>query len=155
MAEATAEVPEEQVQTEEAQKEFSPKVTEILDKVGEFTLLELSELVEAFEDRFNVQAQAMAAPVAMAGAAAAGAGEEAEEAEAVEFDVILKSFGDDKIGVIKAVRSVTSLALKEAKQVVEDAPSPIKEGVGKEDADTCAQALKEAGAEVEVKPHGD
>ncbi|MFP4026446.1 MAG: 50S ribosomal protein L7/L12 [Candidatus Brocadiia bacterium] len=153
MAEATEEKTEEQ-QEETAEKEYSPKVTEILDKVGEFTLMELSELVEAFEDRFNVQASAMAAPVAAASGAAGGAGEEGEEEEAVEFDVMLKDFGDNKIQVIKAVRSMTSLALKEAKQVVEDAPSAIKEAIAKEDADECAEELEEAGAEVEVKPHG-
>lgn len=143
MAEATVE--------EAPAKEYSPKVTEVIEKVGGFTLLELSELVEAFEDRFNVTAAAVAAPMM---AAAPGAAEEAAEEEPTEFDVILKSFGSDKISVIKAVRSVTSLALKEAKSVVEAAPSSIKEAVSKEDADKCAEALKEAGAEVEVKAHG-
>ena len=138
--------------TEEA-KEPSPKVAEILDRIGEFTLVELSELVEAFEDRFNVQAAAMA-PVGVAPAGAPGAAEQVEEEEITEFDVILKSFGDNKIQVIKAVRSLTSLALKEAKQAVEAVPSTIKEAVSKEDADKCAEALKEAGAEVGIKPHG-
>lgn len=145
MSEATQEV-----------KEYSPKVTAILDQIGEFTLIELSELVEAFEDRFNVKAAAGVAPGAgfgLAGGAGAPA-EQAEEEEVTEFDVILKSFGDNKIQVIKAVRSLTSLALKEAKQVVEECPSPIKEGVSKEDADKCAEALKQAGAGVEIKPHG-
>jgi len=151
MAEAT----EQQTAQQEAEKQYSPKVMEVLDKVSSFTLLELSELVEAFEKRFNVQASAvMAAPVAGVAAGAPAAAEEAEEEEATEFDVVLKSFGSDKIGVIKAVRSVTSLALKEAKAVVEGAPSAIKEGVSKEEAEKCAEALKEAGAEVEVKPHG-
>ena len=145
MAEATAE--------EAGAKDYSPKVTDIIEKVGEFTLIELSELVEAFEDRFNVKAaSAVAGPVMVAPGAAAA--EEAAEEEATEFDVILNSFGSDKISVIKAVRAVTSLALKEAKTVVEGAPSPIKEAVSKEDADKCAEALKEAGAEVEVKAHG-
>ena len=144
MAEATAE--------EATAKDYSSKVTEIIEKVGEFTLLELSELVEAFEDRFKVTAAAMAAP--MTAAAPGAAVEEAAEEEATEFDVILKSFGSDKISVIKAVRSVTSLALKEAKSVVEAAPSSIKEAVSREDADKCAEALKEAGMEVQVKAHG-
>lgn len=148
MAEAT-----EQDVAQEA-KEYSEKVTEILDKVGEFTLMELSELVEAFEERFNVEASAMAAPAgAFAGAAAAPAAEEEEE-EATEFDVMLKDFGDNKIQVIKAVRSMTSLALKEAKSVVEDAPSAIKEAIPKEEAEEAAEALEEAGAEVDVVPHG-
>ena len=131
----------------EAAKEFSPKVTEILDQIGEFTLVELSELVEAFEDRFNVKAAAAMAPVAgVAPAGAPGAAEVAEEEEVTEFDVVLKSFGDNKIQVIKAVRSMTSLALKEAKQAVESVPSTIKEAVSKEEADKCVEALKEAGA---------
>jgi large subunit ribosomal protein L7/L12 len=146
MAEATEAAQEE--------KQYSEKVTEILDKVGEFTLMELSELVEAFEDRFNVEASAMAAPAgAFAGAAAAPAAEEEEE-EATEFDVMLKDFGDNKIQVIKAVRSMTSLALKEAKSVVEDAPSAIKEAIPKEEAEEAVSELEEAGAEAEVVPHG-
>lgn len=143
MAEATVE--------EAPAKEYSAKVMGVIGMVGDFTLLEMSELVEAFEDRFNVTAAAVAAPMMAAGP---GAAEEAAEEEPTEFDVILKSFGSDKISVIKAVRSVTSLALKEAKSVVEAAPSSIKEAVSKEDADKCAEALKEAGAEVEVKAHG-
>jgi len=135
------------------QKEYSPKVTEILDKVGEFTLLELSELVEAFEDRFNVQASAMGAmPMGAMPAGAAGAGEEEEAEEPVAFDVVLTDFGDNKIQVIKAVRSVSDLALKEAKQLVEDVPGAIKEGIPKDDAEECAKKLEEAGAKVEVKP---
>ncbi len=150
MAKATEEKAEEQSQ----EKEYSPKITELLDKVGEFTLMELSELVEAFEERFNVKATALAAPMAAVPGAAGAPVEEAEE-EPTEFDVVLKGFGSNKIQAIKAVRSVTSLALKEAKQVVESAPSAIKEAVSREEADKCAEALKEAGAEVEVKPHGD
>jgi large subunit ribosomal protein L7/L12 len=145
VSEATAEVSEG--------KEYSPKVTEVLDKIGVFTLIELSELVEAFEDRFNVKAAA--APVAMAaGAVSAGGAAAAEEEEEVtEFDVVLKGFGENKIQVIKAVRSMTSLALKEAKQVVEGVPSNIQEGVSKEDGDKAVATLKEAGAEAELKPH--
>ena len=143
------------VAAEAEQKTYSPKVAEILDKIGSFTLIELSELVEAFEDRFNVKAAA-GTVVPLAAAAGGGAVAPAEQAEAeedTEFDVILKSFGENKINVIKAVRTVTTLALKEAKQVVESAPSAIKEGVPKAEAEKCAHALKEAGAEVEIKPH--
>jgi len=140
----------------DAAKQYSPKVTEILDKVGAFTLIEIAELVEAFEQRFNVKAAAATAAVAVpaaAGGGAAGAAEEAAVEEVSEFDVILKSFGDNKINVIKAVRTVTSLALKEAKALVEGAPSAVKEAVSKDDAAKCADALKQAGADVEVKPH--
>lgn len=133
-------------------KEFSPKVTEILDKVGEFTLLELSELVEAFEERFNVQASPMAGmPMGAMPAAGAEAGEE-EDDEPVAFNVVLKDFGDKKIQVIKAVRSVSDLALKEAKQVVEDAPAAIKESIPKEEAEECAKTIEEAGGTVEIQP---
>lgn len=146
MAEATETV-------EQDEKEYSEKVTEILDKVGEFTLIELSELVEAFEDRFNVEASAMAAPVAGGVAAGGAEGGEGEEEEATEFDVMLKDYGDNKIQVIKAVRSMTSLALKEAKSVVEDAPSAIKEALPKEEAEEAVEELEEAGAEADVVPH--
>ena len=138
-------------------KEFSPKVMEILDKIGEFTLIEVAELVEAFEERFKVTAAVSPLAGAIGGVSASGglAAEAAEEEEEVtEFDVVLKDFGDNKINVIKAVRTMTSLALKEAKSVVESAPSAIKEAVSKDDADKCAATLKEAGADVEVKPHG-
>jgi large subunit ribosomal protein L7/L12 len=133
-------------------KQYSEKVQEILDKVSEFTLLELSDLVSAFEDRFGITAAAMA-PVAVAGAGAVAA--EAEEAEEPSsYKVVLKSFGDKKIQVIKAVRAETSLALKEAKAVVEGVPSDIKEGLSKEDAEKCAKSLQEAGEGViaEVVP---
>jgi large subunit ribosomal protein L7/L12 len=150
MAEVATEEQNEQAQTEE--KQFSPKVNEVIDKVSEFTLMELSELVEAFEDRFNVRASAMAAPMAMAGSVAAGGGDEEESEEPVAFDVVLEGFGDNKIQVIKAVRSVTDLALKEAKQVVEGAPSTIKEGISKDDADECCKAIEEAGGKATVKP---
>ena len=147
MAEATAQ--------QAGQKQYSPKVVEVLDRVSSFTLLELSDLVQAFEERFNVKAAAaLAAPVAVAGSAASAQASDAAVEEVTEFDVVLKSFGDNKINVIKAVRSVTTLALKEAKQVVEGAPSPIKESVSKDEAEKCAAALKEAGAAVEIKPHG-
>ena len=144
---------EAQVQTEEQKegKEFPEKVQEVLDKISGFTVLELAELVEAFQEKFNVSATPMMAAV---GPGAQAAPQEEEEEEPTSFDVILKSFGENKIQVIKAVRSETSLALKEAKQIVEDCPSTIKEALPKEEAEKCAKALQEGGAEVEIKPHG-
>ena len=126
--------------------EYSEKVKEVLDKISGFTLLELSELVKAFETEFGIEA-AVAAPVAVAASA-----EAEEEFEPSSYKVVLKSFGEKKIQVIKAVRAETTLALKEAKQVVESAPSTIKDGISKEEAEKCAQTLQEAGAEVEVQP---
>jgi large subunit ribosomal protein L7/L12 len=140
MAEAT---------TEQSTEQYSEKVQEVLDKISGFTLVELSELVSAFEDTFGISAATMA-PV---GAAAAAAPAEAEEEiEPTSFRVVLKGFGEKKIQVIKAVRAETSLALKEAKQLVESAPVTVKEALSKEDAEKCAQALTEAGAEAEVEP---
>ncbi|MBC7322412.1 MAG: 50S ribosomal protein L7/L12 [Acetomicrobium sp.] len=123
---------------------------EIIKAIEEMTVLELSELVKALEDRFGVSA---AAPVAMMAAApaAGGAGAAAEEEEKTEFDVILKSVGANKINVIKVVREITSLGLKEAKDLVDSAPKPVKEGVSKEEAEEIKKKLEEAGAEVEVK----
>ncbi|HHZ03765.1 MULTISPECIES: 50S ribosomal protein L7/L12 [Acetomicrobium] len=123
---------------------------EIIKAIEEMTVLELSELVKALEDRFGVSA---AAPVAMMAAApaAGGAGAAAEEEEKTEFDVILKSVGANKINVIKVVREITSLGLKEAKDLVDGAPKPVKEGVSKEEAEEIKKKLEEAGAEVEVK----
>ncbi len=132
---------------EEGTRQFSEKVEQVLDIISEFTLLELSELVEAFEDRFGIEAAA--APVAVAAGPAAA---EEEEAEPTSFKVELKSFGDKKIQVIKAVRSETTLALKEAKDLVESAPVTVKEALSKEEAQKVASTLEEAGAEVEVQP---
>jgi large subunit ribosomal protein L7/L12 len=125
---------------------------ELLDAFKEMTLIELSEFVKQFEDTFGVTA---AAPVAVAaapaaGAAAAGAGE-AAASEQDEFDVILEAAGDKKINVIKEVRALTSLGLKEAKDLVEAAPKPILEHVNKEQADKAKEALEGAGATVTVK----
>jgi large subunit ribosomal protein L7/L12 len=124
---------------------------ELLDAFKEMTLLELSEFVKAFEETFDVKA---AAPVAVAGVAAGGAGaaapvEEAEEQD--EFDVILEAAGDKKIQVIKEVRSLTSLGLKEAKDLVDGAPKTVLEKVNKEAADKAKAALEGAGASVTVK----
>ena len=123
---------------------------EILDSIANLTVLELSELLKDFEERFGVTA---AAPVAVAAAAAPAAGGEAAgaEEEKSEFDVVLTDAGDKKIQVIKEVRALTSLGLKEAKDLVEAAPKPVLEKVNKEDADKAKAALEGAGASVEVK----
>lgn len=118
---------------------------EIIDALKEMTLLEASELVKAIEDTFGVSA---AAPAAVVAAPAAGA---AEAEEKTEFDVVLEGFGDNKIAVIKVVREITGLGLKEAKDLVDGAPKPIKEGVSKDDADSIKAKLEEVGAKVEVK----
>ena len=123
----------------------SEKITQILDEVKSLTILELADLVKALEEEFGVSA----APVAVAGAAVAAAAPAAEEK--TEFDVILKAFGDKKLDVIKAIRNITGLGLKEAKELVEGAPKTVKEGVTKEEADKVAEELKAAGAEVEIK----
>ena len=117
---------------------------EILNAVAEQTVLELVELISAFEEKFNVSAAAVAAAPAAGGAAAA-----AEEQS--EFTVELASFGGNKVAVIKAVREATGLGLKEAKDLVEGAPSAIKEGVSKEEAEELKKKLEEAGAEVKLK----
>ena len=123
--------------------------SELMDAFKEMTLLELSEFVKAFEEEFDVTA---AAPMAMAMApGAAGGGAAAEVEEKTEFDVILNSAGEKKIQVIKEVRALTSLGLKEAKDLVDGAPKPVLEGVNKETADKAKEALEGAGATVEVK----
>lgn len=117
---------------------------EIIEAVKEMTVLELNELVEAIEEEFGVTA---AAPVAVAGGAAGG---EAEE-EKTEFDVVLSEVGGQKIKVIKAVREITGLGLKDAKDLVDNAPKPVKEGASKEDAEEIKAKLEEVGASVELK----
>lgn len=127
------------------------KVNEILDAVKELTVLELAELVKAFEEEFGVTAAAPAA-VAVAAAPAAGGDDDGAGAGAqTEFDVVLDSAGDGKIAVIKVVREITGLGLKEAKALVDEAPKAIKEKVSKEEADATADKLKEAGASVTIK----
>ena len=121
----------------------------LLDAFKEMTLLELSEFVKQFEDAFDVKA---AAPVAVAGPAAAGAGAAAEEPEEKdEFDVILEAAGDKKIQVIKEVRTLTSLGLKEAKDLVDGAPKAVKEGVSKAEAEEIKKKLTDAGGSAELK----
>ena len=112
------------------------------------SIVDINDLVEELEEKFGITA--MAAPVAVAGAAAGGAGEEAAE-EQTEFEAVLTAVGDKKINVIKAVREVTSLGLKEAKDLVEAAPKAIKEGVSKEEAEAIKKKFEEAGAKVEIK----
>ena len=123
----------------------SEKITAIIDEIKALTILELNDLVKAIEEEFGVSA----APVAVAGAAAGAAAPAAEEK--TEFDVVLKNFGGNKLGVIKAVREITGLGLKEAKELVEGAPKTLKEAVSKADAEAIQKQLTEAGAEVEIK----
>lgn len=122
---------------------------EMIKAIEEMTVLELSELVKALEDKFGVSAAtpAMAMPMMMGGAAPAASDEE----EKTEFDVIYTAPGANKINVIKVVREITGLGLKEAKELVDNAPKPVKEGVSKEEAEEVKKKLVEAGAEVEVK----
>ena len=122
--------------------------TEILDKIAAMSVLELSELIKAMEDKFGVSA---AAAVAVAGPAAGAAAPAAAAEEKTEFTVVLAAFGDNKVNVIKAVRELTGLGLKEAKDLVDGAPKPVKEGVNKADADAAKKKLEEAGAKVELK----
>ena len=125
---------------------MSEKVTNLIEEVKSLTVLELSELVKALEEEFGVSAAAPAVAVAAAPAAAAPAAE-----EKTEFDVVLKSGGANKINVIKVVKEVTGLGLKEAKALVDEAPKTVKEGVSKDDAEALKAKLVEAGAEVELK----
>jgi len=120
---------------------------ELIEQIKKMSVLDLADLVHALEDEFGVSA---AAPVAAAAPAAAGADAEPEE-EKTSFDVVLKSFGEKKIEVIKVVRALTGLGLKEAKAVVEEAPKPVKEGVNKDEAEEAKKQLEAAGATVEVK----
>ena len=121
------------------------KSTKILDEIKELTILELADLVKALEEEFGVSAAPVAA-VAVAGGAAPAAAE-----EKTEFDVVLASFGAKKLDVIKVVREITGLGLKEAKELVEGAPKTLKEGVSKEEAENIKKQLEEAGAGVEIK----
>jgi large subunit ribosomal protein L7/L12 len=123
---------------------------EILDAIAEMSVLDLSELIKEMEDKFGVSASAAVAvaagPAVAGGDAGAGAAEEKDE-----FDVILTAFGDKKVGVIKAVRAITGLGLKEAKDLVEGAPSPVKEGASKDEAEEFKKQLEEAGGTAELK----
>jgi len=122
---------------------------EVLDAVAEMSVLELSELIKDMEEKFGVSASAA---VAVAAPAAGGAGADAgAEEEKTEFDVVLSSFGEKKVAVIKAVRAITGLGLKEAKDLVESAPSAVKEGANKDEAEEIKKQIEEAGGSVEVK----
>ena len=121
---------------------------EILNAIGEMSVLELSELIKDVEDKFGVSASAA---IAVAAPTAGASGEEAASEEKTEFDVMLSSFGEKKVGVIKAVRAITGLGLKEAKDLVEAVPSAVKEGVNKDESEEIKKQLEEAGATVEIK----
>ncbi|HHM23503.1 MAG TPA: 50S ribosomal protein L7/L12 [Bacteroidetes bacterium] len=129
---------------------MSSKVQEIIETVKNMTVMELAELVKALEEEFGVTAAAPVVAAAPAGGAGAQPGAPAEE-EKTEFDVILTSFGSNKIQVIKVVRALTGLGLKEAKDLVDNVPRPVKEGVSKEEAEKIKKELEEAGATVEIK----
>ena len=129
-------------------KEFAPEITEIIEKIKGMTILQVNDLVEAIEQEFGVTA---AMPM-MAGAMPAGGAAAAEAAEEkTEFDVVLTGSGDKKIQVIKVVRELTGLGLKEAKDLVESAPKPLKEGVAKDEAESVKKKIEEAGGTAEVK----
>ena len=120
---------------------------DILEAVGAMSVMELNDLVKAFEEKFGVSAAAMAVAGPAGGAAAGGAAAE----EQTEFTVVLSEFGSNKVAVIKAVREITGLGLKEAKEIVDSAPKPVKEGVSKADAEEAKKKLEAAGAKVEIK----
>ncbi len=122
---------------------------EVLEWIDQATMLEISDLVKSLEDKYGISAAA-AMPVAVSGAPAAG-GAAAPAEEKTEYTIVLSAVGDKKINVIKAVREVTNLGLKEAKDLVEGAPKPIKEGVSKEEAESIKKKFEEAGASVEIK----
>ena len=129
---------------------MSDKVQKILDEIKELSLLEASQLVKSLEEAFGVSAAA-AAPVMVAGGAGGGGAAAAPVEEKTEFTVVLTNVGTNKINTIKVVREVTSLGLKEAKDLVDGAPKPVKEGISKADADAVAKKLTDAGAKVEIK----
>ncbi len=132
-----------------AEKKIS--LEEMLEAIDAMTVLELNELVKALEEKYGVTAAAPMAMVAAGGAALAGGEGAAEEAEQTEFDVVLLAAGDRKVQVIKEVKAVTGLGLKEAKALVDDSPKAVKEKVSKDEADRIAEQLRDAGAQVEIK----
>lgn len=134
--------------SEETKVEVSAEMEKFISYIENMTVLDLSKLVKALEERLGVSA---AAPVAVAAVAAPAAGAAAAEEEKTEFDVILAAFGDNKVGVIKEVRAITGLGLKEAKDLVEGVPKAVKEGVAKDEAEKIKKQLEAAGAKVEVK----
>ena len=136
----------EEATTKEA-VEISPKIAEVVEAIEKLTVLEAADLVKALEDKFGVSA----APQAMAMPMAAGGGEAAAEEEKTEFDVVLTTSGDKKIQVIKVVRQITGLGLKEAKELVDSAPKAIKEGATKDEAEDIKAKIEEAGGQVDLK----
>jgi large subunit ribosomal protein L7/L12 len=127
---------------------MADKLGSIVESIEGLTVMELADLVSALEDKFGVSAQA---PVAVAAGAVAGGGAVAEEEEKTEFDVVLADVGANKIQVIKVVRALTSLGLKEAKDLVDGAPNPIKEGIPKDEAESIKKQIEEAGGKAEIK----
>ncbi|MGE0373026.1 MAG: 50S ribosomal protein L7/L12 [Gammaproteobacteria bacterium] len=125
---------------------MSVSSNDILDTISKMTVLEVVDLIKAMEEKFGVSAAAATVAVAAPGGGAAAAAE-----EQTEFNVVLKTFGDNKVGVIKVIRAITGLGLKEAKDLVEGVPSSVKEGIPKADADSIKKQLEEAGATVEIK----
>ena len=150
MKEETKETKTEEKQHAKKSGDLSSKLQKILESIEQLTVLELAQLVKALEEKFGVSAQAAVAVAAAPGAAAAGAGAAASE-EKTSFQVILANAGDKKINVIKEIRTVTSLGLKEAKDLVESAPKPIKDNATKEEAAKIKQVLEAVGAKVEIK----
>ena len=130
---------------------MSEKIEKIYDELSSLTVLEVADLVKKLEDEWGVSAAAAAPAMAMPMMGAAGGGEAAAAEEKTEFDVVLASFGDKKINVIKEVRAITGLGLKEAKELVEGAPKPVKEGVSKDEAEEIKTKLEGAGATIELK----
>jgi len=130
---------------------MADKVAEIVDKIKNLTLLEASELKKALEEEFGVTAAAPVMVAGAAGAAGAAGGDAGAAEEKTEFDVVLQSFGDKKISVIKVVRAHTGLGLKEAKELVDNVPNPVKEGVSKDEAEKLKKEFEDAGATVELK----
>ncbi|MFO1092026.1 MAG: 50S ribosomal protein L7/L12 [Planctomycetaceae bacterium] len=137
--------------TAEATREFDSSTKDLGDKIVGLTLLQAKALADYLKEVHGIEPAGGGVMMAMPGGGGGDGGGAAAAAEQTEFDVILKAFGDNKIGVIKAVRSITGLGLKEAKELVEGAPKPVKQGVSKEDAEKIKKELADAGAEVEVK----
>ena len=148
MAEETA---VEKTEEKKESVELSPKLGEVVKTIEQLTALELSELVKGLEDKFGIQAAAPVAMGAMVPGAAGAAGGEASAEEKTSFDVVLTEVGANKISVIKEVRAATSLGLKEAKDLVESAPKPVKEGATKDEAEELKKKLEAVGAKAEVK----
>ncbi|MBS3735030.1 MAG: 50S ribosomal protein L7/L12 [Phycisphaerae bacterium] len=149
MAEETTAQTADEATTEAPAKEFSKEITSLGDKIVQLSLKDAVDLADYLKQEYDIE-PAGGAPVMMAAAGGAGAAAEEEE-EKTSFDVVLKDVGDKKIQVIKAVRALTSLGLKEAKELVEGAPKPVKEGVSQEEADEAKSQLEEAGGTVEIK----